>query len=430
MRHIAIIAFVVGLSPLAVQAQRMGNDPIAFVPRATAAVGYTFLNSNAPPGVDRGFTANGGFASVSFEPEYWFAVAAEVNGTHANHIGPSGQDLTLLTYTAGPRMTARQARTSEFGQVMFGAAHGSDSYFPNGNTFSTKATSLAITAGGGLDIELTHRFAWRAAEVQYLHTSLPNGVNGSQNQLLVQTGLVVKFGGHYASPRTPSPEHKKISMNCSASFKTVQPGESVEITAKTHQPDGEAVTFTWTSDAGLLEGSSNSVSIDTSKLTPGHYRVTGHATLVSDIAIFSTCEVPFRVVEAPKPTVVIAPAPQPAHDADSEFHANVRDVLFDYDKWNLRPDAEPALADAVSYLKAHPQLRVLVGGYSDERGSTGYNISLGLKRANRVRDALTQAGIAGDRIEVISYGKGAQVCTATDEACYQRNRRAAFLIQP
>jgi peptidoglycan-associated lipoprotein len=72
----------------------------------------------------------------------------------------------------------------------------------------------------------------------------------------------------------------------------------------------------------------------------------------------------------------------------------------------------------------------MIGGFSDERGAANYNVELGLKRANAVRDRLVAAGIDSDRIRVVSYGKGAQVCTVASEACWQQNRRAAFMIQP
>ena len=106
------------------------------------------------------------------------------------------------------------------------------------------------------------------------------------------------------------------------------------------------------------------------------------------------------------------------------------DVLFDYDKWAIRPDGRDNIAKATAYLKEHPSLAVLIGGYSDERGTSAYNLALGEKRANAVREALMAEGIDGSRITIISYGKGAQVCTANNEGCYQQNRRAAFMMRP
>jgi peptidoglycan-associated lipoprotein len=114
--------------------------------------------------------------------------------------------------------------------------------------------------------------------------------------------------------------------------------------------------------------------------------------------------------------------------SDSAFHAAVKDVYFDYDSIELRPDAQQAAAGAASYLTQHPGIRVLIGGYCDERGSAEYNLALGENRANAAKSALVNAGVAPTRIRVISYGKEKQFCSEASEACYQENRRAQFTI--
>jgi peptidoglycan-associated lipoprotein len=113
---------------------------------------------------------------------------------------------------------------------------------------------------------------------------------------------------------------------------------------------------------------------------------------------------------------------------DEAFHANVKDAFFDYDSYELRPDAQTATTQAASYLAAHPAIRVLIGGYADERGSAEYNLALGENRANSARAALIAAGVAPGRIRVISYGKEKQFCTEENEECWQQNRRAQFSI--
>ncbi len=114
--------------------------------------------------------------------------------------------------------------------------------------------------------------------------------------------------------------------------------------------------------------------------------------------------------------------------SDAEFHAAVQDAFFDYDSFDLRPDAQTAVASAAAYLVQHPNLRILIGGYCDERGSAEYNLALGENRANAARTALVQAGVAGPRIRVVSYGKEKQFCTEATESCWQENRRAQFTI--
>ena len=131
-----------------------------------------------------------------------------------------------------------------------------------------------------------------------------------------------------------------------------------------------------------------------------------------------------RVPEAPA-----APANE-AGDMGSEaaFHQHVQDVFFDYDSYELRPDARTSVAQAATYLQAHPAIRLVIGGYADERGSAEYNLALGENRANSAKTALVSAGIASSRIRVVSYGKEKQFCTESNESCWQQNRRDQFLL--
>ncbi|MDE3106110.1 MAG: OmpA family protein [Acidobacteriota bacterium] len=130
--------------------------------------------------------------------------------------------------------------------------------------------------------------------------------------------------------------------------------------------------------------------------------------------------------------VPVAPTAPANTDGDmgseEAFHRNVPDAFFDYDSYELRPDAQSAAKTAAQYLAAHPAIRVVIGGYADERGSAEYNLALGENRANSARTALIAAGVAPNRLRVISYGKEKQFCTEQNEACWQQNRRAQFSI--
>jgi peptidoglycan-associated lipoprotein len=136
-----------------------------------------------------------------------------------------------------------------------------------------------------------------------------------------------------------------------------------------------------------------------------------------------------RAAEAPvsKGTTYAAP-PTSTAVSDSEFHAAVADMFFDYDSFELRADAQTAAAQAAAFLVQHPDIKVLIGGYADERGSAEYNLALGENRANAAKTGLVNAGVAPTRIRVISYGKEKQFCTESTEACWQENRRAQFTI--
>ena len=120
--------------------------------------------------------------------------------------------------------------------------------------------------------------------------------------------------------------------------------------------------------------------------------------------------------------------PSSSMSAEEEFNARVQPIFFDYDTYDIRGDAQAILAKNADYLNAHPNIKVVVGGYCDERGSDEYNLVLGQNRAEAAKTALVTAGIAADRIRVISYGKEKPFCSDSTEECWQLNRRDGFSI--
>ena len=104
----------------------------------------------------------------------------------------------------------------------------------------------------------------------------------------------------------------------------------------------------------------------------------------------------------------------------------MQDIFFDYDAYDVRSDAQATLSQDASYLASHTDVKVVIGGYCDERGSNEYNLSLGESRANSAKTALVTAGVAASRIRVISYGKEKPFCSESTEECWQQNRRAGF----
>jgi peptidoglycan-associated lipoprotein len=139
-----------------------------------------------------------------------------------------------------------------------------------------------------------------------------------------------------------------------------------------------------------------------------------------------TAEADARVTVAPRPAVA-QQAPSTMSE-EQEFRANVQDVFFDYDKSNLRSDAQASLTKDASFLSSHPNEKFLIGGYCDERGSNEYNLALGETRAETVKKALVDAGIARSRIRVVSYGKEKPFCSNETETCWQKNRRGGFTL--
>jgi peptidoglycan-associated lipoprotein len=133
--------------------------------------------------------------------------------------------------------------------------------------------------------------------------------------------------------------------------------------------------------------------------------------------------------------VNVPPAPAPpkteAPKASLQERMNqLVDAYFDYDKFNIRPDASSALtqdADALkSIFRDFPSASLILGGYCDPRGSAEYNLGLGDRRARSAMDFLSNLGVDTGKLRPVSYGEEIQVCSEANEDCYQRNRRVHF----
>lgn len=109
---------------------------------------------------------------------------------------------------------------------------------------------------------------------------------------------------------------------------------------------------------------------------------------------------------------------------EEDFPRNVRDAFFDFDKSDIRADAQQVLTANAEWLKSHPNVSFTIEGHCDERGSEEYNLGLGDRRATAAKNFLVNLGISADRINTISYGKSRPQCTESTEDCWQQNRRA------
>jgi peptidoglycan-associated lipoprotein len=129
-------------------------------------------------------------------------------------------------------------------------------------------------------------------------------------------------------------------------------------------------------------------------------------------------------------TVTQPPPPPAAHQPTLQelFDQQVKDAYFDYDKADIRTDARDALSQTAQFLRAYPQVKVVIEGHCDERGSTEYNLALGDRRAAAAKQFLTSLGISADRMDTVSYGKERPFCSASTEECYQQNRRAHVIM--
>ena len=129
-----------------------------------------------------------------------------------------------------------------------------------------------------------------------------------------------------------------------------------------------------------------------------------------------------------------AAAPQaprgPAPDSIEYFNTVVGNTVnFAYDKYDLDAAAQAKLKAQATWLKQYAARTLTVEGHCDERGTREYNLGLGDRRANAVKQFLTAEGVTANRVKTISYGKERPTCVSSDEACYAKNRRGASVVQ-
>ena len=193
--------------------------------------------------------------------------------------------------------------------------------------------------------------------------------------------------------------------------------------------------------AAIQQGESTTLSWSTRNATDVSIDGLGSVEPVGSKQVTPTASTTYRLVakgeggtqEATARVTVTAPPPPPTPPAPSLteqqlFSQNVKDIFFDYDKYDITPADQATIQADAEFLKSHPNITFTIEGHCDERGSTEYNLALGDNRANAARQALVQLGVPADRIRTISYGKEKPFCTESTEQCWQQNRRAHFVF--
>jgi peptidoglycan-associated lipoprotein len=119
---------------------------------------------------------------------------------------------------------------------------------------------------------------------------------------------------------------------------------------------------------------------------------------------------------------------QGQRDAGYTEESQLKDVNFDYDKSDIRPDARDTLKKNAEWMKTNPKSKVQIEGHCDERGSNEYNLALGERRANAVKKYISSLGVEADRLYTISYGEELPIDPGHSEDAWGKNRRAHFLV--
>jgi peptidoglycan-associated lipoprotein len=124
-----------------------------------------------------------------------------------------------------------------------------------------------------------------------------------------------------------------------------------------------------------------------------------------------------------------APVSGPTPGTQEDLVVNVGDrVFFDFDKYDLKPDARSTLDRVAAWMNSYPSVTLTIEGHCDERGTREYNLALGERRATASRDYLIALGVSADRLRTVSYGEERPAVLGSNEAAWAQNRRDVFVV--
>lgn len=134
--------------------------------------------------------------------------------------------------------------------------------------------------------------------------------------------------------------------------------------------------------------------------------------------------------EADKPVQQAPVLPEVIEKKTEDLLKSLGDIYFDYDRFSIRNDAISVLEENAQTLASGlSSNKIVIEGHCDQRGTESYNMVLGERRANAVREYLVDLGVPSEKLQVVSYGKEKPFCTDQTEVCWQENRRGHFVVQ-
>ena len=248
------------------------------------------------------------------------------------------------------------------------------------------------------------------------------GAAYTQEEWYDQWGNQVRIGYHpgvrvYVPPPPPPPppappvvqQNRPPTVKARCEPCVVEVGKTSTVTADANDPDGDVLAYKWSAPAGTFANPAERQTIFTCPMTPGSIPVTvtvndGKGGTASD-------------------TITIQCVPPAVKEYKFE------DVHFDFDRYTLRPEATRILDEAVKAMQADNTLRLTLEGHTCNIGTAEYNLALGERRANAVRDYLSSRGIGADRLNTVSYGEERPKHDNSREETRRLNRRAALTVR-
>lgn len=285
-------------------------------PKFEVAGMFSYINFN--PGPFRNFNELGATGSVAYNVNKWLGIVGEIGGYRFDRqvfvvdnttVPPTQTQVTLSgnmqTYLFGPRLNLRRFdHFVPFGEVLFGAAHGSSQV-----TGDATQSAFALAVGGGVDVVLTKYLTWRFVQADYLMTNFSGSLlnaNGRQNNFRVGTGAVLRW--HYP-PAPPKPNHPPVAA-CSAAQPSVFEGttDAVAIHVNATDADNDALTYSYTATGGTVDGTGPDVRWNPSGLALGNYTV--NAKVDDGHGGTASCATDIAVAKRPNQPPVISCAPE------------------------------------------------------------------------------------------------------------------------
>jgi peptidoglycan-associated lipoprotein len=240
-------------------------------------------------------------------------------------------------------------------------------------------------------------------------------------ELLIVLVVVLTVGGCHK--RTPA-----AISSPTAAAPPPPPAPSCTLTVEPASvSSGQSVTVSWEShdatDVDLEPGGGKQQAQGSTSVTP--HESTTYTLAATGPGGKGSCSA--RVTVAPPPPSVRPSVTEENIAATAE--SSLKDAYFDLDKADLRPDAQQALTTDAEFLKAHPEIKITIEGYCDQRGSEEYNLGLGDRRASNAKNFLVNSGIPSERMTTVSFGKDRLFCSEATEDCWQQNRRVHLALQ-
>jgi outer membrane protein OmpA-like peptidoglycan-associated protein len=213
-----------------------------------------------------------------------------------------------------------------------------------------------------------------------------------------------------APPPAAAPRAHDLSVRATCNPCTVEVGKTSTVSAVATDSIGCTVTYAWTAPTGTFTNPSGQSTPWTAPMQEGPVPVT----------VTVTCPTDGKTARDTVNIQVIRPTVE---------QITFEDVHFDFDRYSLRPEAVRALDEAVAVLQKNPDVRVEIEGHTCNIGTAEYNLALGERRANAVRDYLTSRGISGERFRTVSYGEERPKHDNAREETRRLNRRAALIVR-